>query len=50
MLHLVGLRYKGKGRDAGGKERETRTVSDAVNILKIGTKFKLHPMKTANIL
>lgn len=47
MLHLIGLRYKGKGRGAEGKEKETRTVSDAVNTFEISTKFKLYPMKTA---
>lgn len=39
-----------EGRSARGKERETkRTVSDAVNILEIRTKFKLHPIKKAGI-
>lgn len=40
-----------ESRSAGGKERETRkrTVSDAVNILEVRTKFKLHPVKTAGI-
>jgi hypothetical protein len=51
MLHLIGLRYKGKvdvlEERKGDKGR--RQFSDAVNILEIKTKFQLHPVKTASI-
>lgn len=51
MLHLVGLKYKGKVEvleERRGTQRK-RSVSDAVNVLEIRTKFKLHLIKTPNI-
>lgn len=49
MLHGVGLRYKRKVevlQERRGRQR--RVVSD-VNILELRTKFKLQPVKTANM-
>ena len=49
MLHCIGLRYKGKVEVLQKRRgRQRRMVSD-VNMLKVRTKFKLQPVKTANI-
>lgn len=46
---LYWFKIQREGRGATGKERKTKEGGFRFNILEVSTKFKLQPVKTANI-